>query len=222
MSAICNWESIYQVHLLFKLTLYHPTFPYRVTHVSQRDGKLPLIDSSLFLQRHEKPTRKTAKPITTPQHYLFQERLCNLTPPLCHEKETDCVDFVLSKTGAERVPYQPIQPSRLGQRSLTNWTSMYSDNKPRHHDIVDPTAKSLGGSDGVKVGNQGVKLVTDRGKQDLLVLQSTGRNSVSKHPAKRYYRRSKPKSHVTDHMTSCYGDVSPPPSPPYKDLRIGF
>ncbi|CAI8027879.1 hypothetical protein GBAR_LOCUS15872 [Geodia barretti] len=93
---------------------------YRVTHVSQRDGKLPLIDSSLFLQRHEKPTGKTAKPTTTPQHYLFQERLYNLPPPLCHEKETDCVDFVLSKTGAERVPYQPIQPSRLGQgHSLT-------------------------------------------------------------------------------------------------------
>jgi hypothetical protein len=201
---------------------------YRIIHASQRDGKLPLMDSSLFLplQKHEinSGRRKHEKLTTITPHYSFRERLCNLPPPLSHEKETDRADSILSKTGAEKVPYQPIRPSRLGQRSLTNWTSMYSDDKHTHHDTVDPPAKSVGGSEGVKVGNQGVKLVTDsthRGKQDLLVLQSTGRNCVSNHPVKRH-RRSKPRSHVTDHMTSCYGDVSPPPSPPYRDLRIGF
>ena len=103
----------------------------------------------------------------------------------------------------------------------------------RHtHHSETAAARSVRGSEGVKiknggakVGGGGVKVELEggtRGGKGLLTLQTAGRNGVSDHPTSVKRNRRKLRSHVTDHMTGCYGDVSPPPTPPYKDLRIGF
>ena len=85
-------------------------------------------------------------------------------------------DFSLPRSHAENIHHQPVKPSRLGQNSLGDWTAMYSG-----HDLA---AKEFDGADGVKLGNQRVKVghqadCTPSGlKQDLLSLQSTCRNYI--------------------------------------------
>ena len=60
-------------------------------------------------------------------------------------------------------------------------------------------------------------------KQQFLHLKSQIRTyKPTKNTKKASRPNIPPPSHMIDHMTSNYGDVTPPPTPSYKGLAIGF
>ena len=201
----------------------------RVVNSSDSDGKLPLIDSSLFLP----PTRQPRQPKTRKRSLLDHTR-----QPHTHVNTTNTQQLVTSRGKPEKLEKQeelettsqytlqndqvsfgnecflPKPPSRLGQNSLDNWASMY-----RNNTLLLPTATgkhARGGLQRVNAGNGGVKSAIVEGKQELLDLKSDGRNCKSRCVDKRTH-------HVTRHVTHRYGDVTPPSSPHhYRELKIGF
>ena len=204
----------------------------RVVNSSDRDGKLPLIDSSLFLP----PTRQPRQPKTRKRSHLDHTR-----QPHTHVNTTNTQQLVTSRgkpAKQEKLEKQeelettsqytlqndqvsfgnecflPKPPSRLGQNSLDNWASMY-----RNNTLLLPMATgkhARGGLQRVNAGNGGVKSANVERKQELLDLKSDGRNCKSRCVDKRTH-------HVTRHVTHRYGDVTPPSSPPhYRELKIGF
>ena len=208
----------------------------RVITTSQRDGTLPLINSAVLCPTNEQQ-RQHSNTVAL-QKSRSKSRSVTTAPvamALPAQTEPSNSHGPSNNAPASKVPghdvssHLPTPPSRLGNISLHRWGTMYS-NRCYDRDRKSKTAVSEVTTSGkMSAVNRGVNGVNKQ--QELLLLRSCCRSypnrlaRITHRKARRFTADSASHhyhvtDHVTGHMTGMYGDVTPPPSPPYVGLGM--
>lgn len=189
---------------------------YRVICCSDRDGKLPLVDSAVLRhsQRHRKPPDDSKRAAMT----MAASRTIS--------DDDSVVPHTARVAGTNTLP---LPPSRLGPHSLSDWSDSLKrtctlERKTTGKNILSSGkysskgVKLRAGNGGVNAGSGGVK--NFQAQTEMLKLQSYVRNCL---PITSSCKTRRHTHHMTSHVTSGrgYGDITPPPTPPYMGLEIG-